>query len=351
MPLTLSLKLEQIARRTAGVAGALLGAAALSATATAQTKVFQEIGGFLAIEVESGAPVGMWAEETQWAGFAGDSYFRWSGPNQFSTPGNSVLRYTFDIANGGTFQFRLRNRHNDPNSSEENDVWVRLDGGAWIKCYSNAGPPTVNVWTWHSIFEPNSSTHVVPSYALSNGRHVLEFSGRSNNFMIDRFHMFHAGHAHGENANAPESPFDDATAYCTATTTPAGCVPSIGKVGTYASVSESVAYSIVANNIPNQSYGALLYSMNQGSTPFHGSTLCIGGANLERTRVVGAGGSLTGHDCTGTLAIDFNEVIQAPNASLHLENGATIFSQFVFRNPNSATGVGVSNALRFTIQR
>lgn len=139
------------------------------------------------MEVEHQAPTGNWVEETSATGFGGDSYFRWNGPNHFGTPGNGPLMFRFDNKIKQDYFIRVHVRHDDPDSSEENDCWARLDNESWKKLFHNTGPSSVGVWTFNGRYE---ETGDFPRYNdLSVGVHEFQISGRSTNFKIDRVHV------------------------------------------------------------------------------------------------------------------------------------------------------------------
>ena len=152
--------------------------------------VWVEVDGLLAVEAESQPANGAWVKETAWPGHTGTGYYRWNGSNQFATPGVSKLTWDFVVTNPGKFNLILHNRHNHPDPSTENDCWVRVDGGAWVKMYSNRGQATVGVWNWHTLAETTAVPHVPPSYVLAEGMHRIEVSPRSKNFMFDRLHLY-----------------------------------------------------------------------------------------------------------------------------------------------------------------
>ncbi|MDG2149576.1 MAG: hypothetical protein P8N09_08630 [Planctomycetota bacterium] len=161
-----------------------------------------EEDGLLVLEIEDQAPAGGWVEETQFSGFSGyggPSYFRWAGGNQFNSPGHGVLTYTLNIATAGDYQMRIYNHHNDPDSTQENDCWTRMDGGTWVKTYSSQ-----NNWNWVSRFEYSNGTKETAHFNLSEGLHTFEISGRSQNFRIDRAHFFLSGNP--TNTSFPPSP-------------------------------------------------------------------------------------------------------------------------------------------------
>lgn len=200
--------------RSASQAGRILGSAVIIAFLTilfgrqpavlqAQTKI--EGGGFFAylpmavkedcyryveqdhllvMEVEHASPVDQWAIETNMSGYTGESYYTWRGPDYFGNPGNAILTYPILINNPGEFNFRLHNRHDFPEPTEENDVWVKMDGGPWVKVFSPVG----GQWTWATFFDfGHSQTNA--SYVLSAGEHTIQISARSYGFSIDRIHL------------------------------------------------------------------------------------------------------------------------------------------------------------------
>ena len=150
-------------------------------------KTFLPESDVVVVEVEHDGTAGAWVEETALSGFGGDSYFRWDGPNQFGSPGNGVLTFRFLNLTQQDYFIRVHVRHDDPDSSEENDCWARLDGQTWEKLFHNTGPSGVGVWTYNGRYE---STGEFPRYNnLSVGTHTFEISGRSHNFKIDRVHV------------------------------------------------------------------------------------------------------------------------------------------------------------------
>lgn len=173
-------------RRRRWRAGALapLMLASIGLQASAQA-VFQESGGLVVMEAESAPTAGGWTKESAVAGSSGSGYYRWNGADAFNSPGQGILRYAIRIFNAGSYNLRIRNHHNHPDSTLENDCFTRLDGGTWIKTYSS----TADQWTWHTRHE-QGTTHSDPVFALSSGDHVFEISGRSANFRIDRIHLY-----------------------------------------------------------------------------------------------------------------------------------------------------------------
>lgn len=147
---------------------------------------FVDSNNVVVMEMESKDPIGNWVEESILSGFAGESYFRWDGPNLFSTPNTDTLTFRFEISTPTTYIIRQHVRHDDSDPSMENDCWVRLDGGTWEKLFHNAGPSGVGVWSFDTRY---GSTDDYPKHFLAPGVHTWEVAGRSNNFKIDRIHV------------------------------------------------------------------------------------------------------------------------------------------------------------------
>jgi hypothetical protein len=155
------------------------------------------------MEVESAPPAGDWNLEIEKADYTGAGYYAWRGPNQYSTPGNGILKYEFNADQAGVYEMDIRNRRDKDGrevaSDLENDVWVRMDGGPWVKVFSSA---PFGQWNWATRFDYHDNKPEA-SYDLTKGDHVLEISGRSENFKIDRIHLHTSG---SPSATAPESP-------------------------------------------------------------------------------------------------------------------------------------------------
>jgi hypothetical protein len=327
---------------------ALLTALAPAAVASAQAGPFLEQGGLVVAEYESASIVGGWVAETQHGGYTGASYYRWNGGNQFNSPGKGVLRFDVDIQQASTYYLALHNRHQHPDSSEENDVWVRLDGGKWTKCYSNKGASTVKQWNWHTVFEVGGS-HLEPKWTLGKGVHSIEFSGRSQNFMIDRFHLHVKNHPQANDKLAPESPIAGGGAnvkpYCQSKTASNACVPAMESSGT-PRIGGSAPFLVVAAEVPNNRTGLLFYGFSKTAMPFQGGTLCVG-APATRTRSQDSGGKPTGSDCSGRIGINFGAMAHA-GIDPRIAVGATTYAQAWFRDGGASFGAGLSNGLQFT---
>lgn len=157
--------------------------------------------GLVVVEFESLGATGAWASETALAGYTGSSYLRWAGANFFATPGTDTFVCDFFVEESGTYQLRIHNRHEHPNSTEANDVWTRMDGADWVKTFSwQRGQ-----WTWVTQHEFSHGNAPEAQYTLTSGNHRLEFSGRSTDFCMDRFHLYLASVANPLDSAHPES--------------------------------------------------------------------------------------------------------------------------------------------------
>ena len=283
---------------------AALAALVLADNSHANDCVFQDQGGLVVIEMESGAIAPGWIEATSFLGFAGSSYYRWTGPNHFNSPGNGIIAFDFNVQQGGTWQLSLRNRHQDPDSSMENDVWVRVDGGGWDKVYSNQGAASVNAWNWFSKFDLTPQAHTLALYTLTPGDHTIEFSGRSKGFMIDRIHIHKQGNSDKFNESVFESPCggNGPVLYCQGKASSSGCVAQMTTSDLNAMpVSGANDYTITVEHAEGQRPGLLFSSISgQASIPFQGGTLCMN-PPLVRGPVMFTGG--TPGSCNGTFSI------------------------------------------------
>tara|TARA_R110002126_G_scaffold10067_19_gene45163 strand:- start:13868 stop:14878 length:1011 start_codon:yes stop_codon:yes gene_type:complete len=251
------------------------------------------------IEIESVAPTGDWVFENSDAGFAGTGYYRWNGPNLFNEneAGQGVLTYVVEVLEASTYVLNLHNRHDHPNDTEENDCWARLNNGPWLKLFSN-GPSTIGAWTWDSRFDLAPNNQPGATFTMGRGINRIEFSGRSNNFKMDRFHLYKAPNANAVNLAAPETTCRIGTWVCDP-----GQANSTGQ-WTRATASGSTAVAdqdltLHAYHMPTNQFGFFLTSqtnsvtLNPGGSDGH---LCLGGSILRfqtQLQNSGAGGHIS----------------------------------------------------------
>ena len=162
--------------------------------------VFQEAGGIVVAEIESHAS-SQWTRKTSPSGFTGSGVYQWNGQQYFGTPGVAPLVYDFKINNPGTYNLKLRSYNPSNDSTEHNDVWIRINGGQWSKTFTHEKQK----WTWvttkevrHGVFEKWR-----PNFPV--GTHRVEIAARSSLYTLDRL-VLHKDGVNGENASIPQSP-------------------------------------------------------------------------------------------------------------------------------------------------
>jgi len=266
--------------------------ALLAPVAPAQAPcAWQAENNLVVVEVEAVSPTGNWSVETNFAGYTGGSYYRWTGPNHFNQPGNGIMTYPIEVHEAGHYQLRIHNRHEDPDHTEENDCWVRMDGGSWIKLYSN-GSGTVSNWNWKSRFEINGS-HSDAGFGLTVGRHELQISGRSNGFMIDRFN-FYKGNPSGVSQTSTEpSNCTIGGVFCSSGSNSSGGAAVIAARGSVSVSANSL--QLVAQPVPAGTVGLFYFGENTVDTPFGNGRRCVGGQTF-RLRPGSANGTMLSHD-------------------------------------------------------
>ena len=134
-----------------------------------------------------------------------------------------------------------------------------------------------------------------------------------------------------------------AEVYCTAKTTSSGCTPTIGTSGVPSATAAS-GFSIRASQVEPGQPGILFVGRNGADAlPFQGGLLCVR-PPLERTAVQdsGSGGS---PPCAGILTLDLN----AAGICAAIGVGYTGWAQGCFRDPPSAGGIGLTDAISFVV--
>ncbi|MEM9382303.1 MAG: hypothetical protein AAGB93_20280 [Planctomycetota bacterium] len=333
-------RLSNVARGTALAAGlsTLLGTATV---AHAQQGTFLAQNGLLVIEMESAPLVDDWEFSTSTPGFAGDGYFIWRGPDLFNQPGASgIFGFDFEIEEAGLWILSLRNRHEDPDATMENDVWIRMDDGPWIKVFSNMAG-SVGAWTYESRFD-FSSTQPMPqaSYQLSSGEHRIEFSGRSRNFKMDHLHLHRPGAAGATDPTSPESPRRFGVPFCPADPNSSGAVSVMEAIGSPFVADDNVI--LTCRDLPQSIVGYFLAAPSRGpvvNPPGSVGSLCLGGGIGRYVGdVLGSG-----NDGFVSLRIDVNAIPQ-PTGSVAAQAGDTW--RFTFWHRDTSPSGPVSNFSR-----
>lgn len=154
---------------------------AVAAPVLAAPPIFVAEDGIVAFEIESHPPVSGWEKQTKHSGYTGDGYYLSTGGGQ--------LNWRILIIEAGEYELHLRNRHEHPDHTLENDCFTKMDNGPSWKTFSSKG----GQWTWHTRHEPSHGKFRDPTYHLSAGIHVFQITGRSAGFMIDRIHFSKVG--------------------------------------------------------------------------------------------------------------------------------------------------------------
>ncbi len=164
--------------------------------------LFLEEGGVIRMEVESGP-----FDHPDWrlendvpTDYVSEGYMVWRGIEYLGTPGIAPAAYPLRVTNPGDYTLQILNWHQAAQPDQENDVWMRLDGGSWVKLFS----PFSGVWNWPVIIDYGGHNFADPVFFLSAGDHVLELSARSKGFRMDRMDLFLPG-APGMDLSKPES--------------------------------------------------------------------------------------------------------------------------------------------------
>jgi hypothetical protein len=184
---------------------------------------YEEVNGFVIGEIEDAPATDDWVFETDVPGYSGSGYYTWDrGAGLDPVGGRGRLVYKFHINQAGTYHFRLGNFHDHPDSTEENDVYVRIDGDSaqwrnryfgaeWVKSFS----PVAFKWNystwfeWFQVPDDHSTTKYQDgdnTFFFDEGMHILELSGRSHGYSIDRFVFFLDGLTFTEDPLIPPSP-------------------------------------------------------------------------------------------------------------------------------------------------
>ncbi len=172
------------------IAGSVaLGAMTTMGAAFAQSGAYLPSDDLVVVEMESLADAAGWSGSSTVDGFAGKGYVAWTGPDMSKKPGEGLVGFETSIQNGGSYELRLRNRHDHPDVTDANDVWVRIDGGEWTKVFSSFR----GEWTWDTRHRTADGKVGPVVLELEPGVHKVEFSGRSEGFMIDRVHLYKQG--------------------------------------------------------------------------------------------------------------------------------------------------------------
>ena len=315
-----------------------------ASSALAHGGVFlQQSNGVVAIQMESTtAPTG-WSRSTATAGYTGDAYFQWIGSNNFFNGGIGTFGFDFEVSTSGTHKVSIYNRHEDPDPTEANDTWIRMDGGAWKKAFSNM-PTSVGNWTWETRISPGGGQL---TFSLTPGLHRVEFSGRSNGFKMDRVHIYPSS-VGGTSINTPESPQRFGTSYCTTVANSTGVVSTLEAIGSPVAARNDV--TLHGFELPQNSVGYFAVARTQFFFPNPGGStgnVCLG-ANIGRYL-----GDVLSADAAGEISMALNlAAIPQPTGSQGTLAGETWNFQFWHRDVTLSGGTtsNFSRGLEVTFQ-
>ncbi len=148
--------------------------------------------GLFAIEAETAPATGGWIEETQYPGFTGRSYYRYTSESKIMRAGRNTLSYKINVQEADDYYVTLRALRNgtlegrDVEGDNENDFWLRVNEGPWQKFvhFKKEGE-----WGWASDLSIGVKPFPDPVFSLDVGVNTIEISGRSSNAMFDRLHV------------------------------------------------------------------------------------------------------------------------------------------------------------------
>ena len=168
---------------------AALGAMSTMGAVFAQSGAYLPSDDLVIVEMEDLAEAAGWTSSSDLAGFAGRGYVEWSGPDMAKQPGTGLVGFETRLEAAGSYELRLHNRHDAPDVTDANDVWLRVDGGAWTKVFSSVRGD----WTWDTRQRSTAGNVGPVVLELEAGNHKIELSGRSQGFKVDRVHLFKQG--------------------------------------------------------------------------------------------------------------------------------------------------------------
>lgn len=215
--------------------------------------------------------------------------------------------------------------------------------GEWVNTgccgaiWSN-GNYSAFVWTEGQIEGLNTLIHAGDGWFL---RQALAIN--------DVGQVIGSGSLHGSSQGFRLDPVPEVATYCTAKANSLGCVPEISATGT-ASIGDASPLVIAADQVLNQKNGLFFYGLlGRATIPFLGGTLCVQ-PPLRRTTILNSGGATPpSANCSGTYAFDLDAWF-ASGSDPNLAPGTTLNGQFWSRDPQSTSGVGLTDAIELTLE-
>jgi len=306
--------------------------------ANAQATYIEE-NGLAVIQFESLPIVDNWVDSSTTPGWTGAGYIVWTGANFFPAPGPGVFELRVEIQNPGTYMFNLRNRHENPDPTEENDVWVKLNDGAWEKIFSN-GPTSVGNWTWESRLDNHALGYPQQSYNLSAGLNTFYFAARSFGFKMDRLNLAFPGHPQAFNLGLPESTRRIGIEYGNANNNSTGLPGRIEGFGAPRASENNL--TLHASQLPTGSLGFFIVGNQQifGANPGGSSGNVLVGPAIGRY-----GGNILQANGAGRVQMPVNLTqLPRPTGPIAVTAGQTWYFQYWHRDSNG--GAPTSNFTR-----
>lgn len=186
--------------------------------------------GLVVIYPEDLTLTGSWATATTKGGYTNTGYIRWTGSDNFNTPGVGVISATIDIENPGTYRFQWYSTIGQGTSiADFNDSWLRFPdasdfyavrgasvvypfgsgktpnpngagSGGWFKVYVN----NLN-WSWQTTTSDNDPHDIYVDFDTP-GVYTMEISARSFDHLIDRIVLYQASVPDPLNLSNTETP-------------------------------------------------------------------------------------------------------------------------------------------------
>ncbi|MEM9018590.1 MAG: sulfatase-like hydrolase/transferase, partial [Verrucomicrobiota bacterium] len=166
---------------------------------------FQEVAGVVVMEAERvGIPSdGSWLRENLIGGHRGGGYVR-ALRDQDEKPEKGILKFDVNLKTAGEWILRVRHRHDHAGPSEQDEFWVRANGGDWIPTRS-ADSETARGWEWD---DGSSRQGKALAWKFGEGIQRIEIAPRHDQVKIDRLVLYQAHReSRALDKKAPESPF------------------------------------------------------------------------------------------------------------------------------------------------
>ena len=208
---------------------------------------------------------------------------------------------------------------------------VSNDGTNWTTIWENGAEITDSSWTRHT-YDISEVADGQSTVYLRWTQGTTDSSWLYSGWNIDDIEIW------GLWADVPP------TTYCVPKISSTFCAPTMSFAGTPSAGAPS-GFDLTVSLVENEKFGIFFYgTAGADNAPFMGGTLCLQGPFL-RTAVQSSGG-VGLPACSGSLTIDLN----AEGICNSIGAGNQAWVQGWFRDPPASFGVGLSNAVTFTVQ-